>query len=526
MAYFSPEWDRKSLCPELVSIFFFTLDGALARIPRVIWLWASFVIFLISLAVSLIGAPKEIFWSSEALYLPSILIDIVREGGSLRGWSFAPTPYFFPDLPLVFLFGSVTGNAFGAILTYAIFQSLVFGGLLGRFIHSIEPKMRRSGSYSLGLLSASFLFLLAEKFPTLYYLYLPSSHTSAFLITLWIWPYLRKERVRKYLVFPILILSVFSDRILLFTLFLPAGLAWARRYGRWGVSFPLISVRFFASGALGFGLYSLSRVVLTIQSPNKIATGESFTLWWSDWIDSILNLELQGIFLILALVTAFWSLAKSREWGHSLAFAGYFQIILIFLPPLAGLYSGPTGIKLSLPAFTLVPVLFGVLVSLPRPEFGTNARNIALLGAILGLAFFSIFHRNPDTLWGLQGFPKPNEASCIDDLKETDSFVFVISEPQKARRIFAYSDKRALAYPVDFSTLEGLHAISNREWFLFPPEGPIGVIPEGLGEHRIRSFYGEPSRILTCPKGKDSLWIYENTDKIREFLQRPFQKTK
>lgn len=491
-----------------------------------IWLWISSGIFAISLAISLLGAPKEIFWNTDALYLPSILIDVIRDGGSLRSWSFAPTPYFFPDLPLVFLFGSLTGNAFGAIFLYAVFQALFFAWALGRYLSAIEPKATKPQSYSLALLSLSFFFLVAERFPLLYNFFLPSLHISAFFAALWIWPFLTREKVRKYLVFPILILFTASDRILVFELFLPAALAWARRYGRWGISFPLISVRFFASGAIGIGLYSFSRIFLSISSPNKIPTGESVTLWWGDLLDSLLTGDLQGIFLVFAILTGLWCLAKSKEWGHGLAFSGYSQILLVFLPPLAGLYAGQNGFKISLPAILMTPALIGVLVAFRNPKFASNARNFALLGSILGLGIFSAWNRGSEAYLHFFEIPKPKEAICLDLLKETESFVFVVSEAQKARRIFAYSEKRVFAYPIDFSTLEGAQTISNREWYLFAPEGPIGVIPEGLGEYRIRSFYGEPSKIVSCPNAAGTVWIYEETSRIREFLQRPFQKTK
>lgn len=493
-----------------------------------VWLWTSIIIFLVSLIFSLFTAPKEIFWNMEALYLPSVLIDVLRDGGSLRTWSFAPTPYFFPDLPIVFIFGYITENVFRTLTFYAIFQTSLLAYLLGKFVRAMEPKMPRPQSYVFSLLSLSSILLIAEKFPLLYFLYFPSVHISAFLTTLWIWPYLRREKVKipKYSIFPLLSILTLSDRILILELYLPAALSWARRYGRWGTSFPLISIRFFATGLIGLGLHSLIKIFLAINSPKKLSTLESISHWWSDFFASILSLKLSGVFLLFAILGGVLCLRKGKESGHSYGFLGYFQLSLCLLPPLLGLYSGENSLKYSIPAIVMVPVLFGILPSVQNQNYLSHSRNFAFLGLLFGLGVFAIFGEGEAQFRDPSESIRPPETVCVDEWKEKDSFVFVLSEPRKARRILAYSEKRVLAYPIDFSTLEGSYSVSNKEWFLFPPEGPIAILPDGLGESRIKSFYGEPTRVLHCESGSGKIWVYEDNAKIRDFLQRPVQKTK
>lgn len=493
-----------------------------------VWLWTSIIIFLVSLIFSLFTAPKEIFWNMEALYLPSVLIDVLRDGGSLRTWSFAPTPYFFPDLPIVFIFGYITENVFRTLTFYAIFQTSLLAYLLGKFVRAMEPKMPRPQSYVFSLLSLSSILLIAEKFPLLYFLYFPSVHISAFLTTLWIWPYLRREKVKipKYSIFPLLSILTISDRILILELYLPAALSWARRYGRWGTSFPLISIRFFATGLIGLGLHSLIKIFLAINSPKKLSTLESISHWWSDFFASILSLKLSGVFLLFAILGGVLCLRKGKESGHSYGFLGYFQLSLCLLPPLLGLYSGENSLKYSIPAIVMVPVLFGILPSVQNQNYLSHSRNFAFLGLLFGLGVFAIFGEGEAQFRDPSESIRPPETVCVDEWKEKDSFVFVLSEPRKARRILAYSEKRVLAYPIDFSTLEGSYSVSNKEWFLFPPEGPIAILPDGLGESRIKSFYGEPTRVLHCESGSGKIWVYEDNAKIRDFLQRPVQKTK
>ncbi|GBF40419.1 hypothetical protein LPTSP1_34370 [Leptospira johnsonii] len=174
----------------------------------------------------------------------------------------------------------------------------------------------------------------------------------------------------------------------------------------------------------------------------------------------------------------------------------------------------------------MVPVLFGILPSIKNQNYLSHSRNFAFLGLIFGLGVFAAFGEEGALFRDPRESIRPPETVCVDEWKEKDSFVFVLSEPRKARRILTYSEKRILAYPIDFSTLEGSYSVSNKEWFLFPPEGPIAVLPEGLGESRIKSFYGEPSRVLDCESGNGKIWIYEDNAKIRDYLQRPVQKTK
>ncbi|WP_039948827.1 hypothetical protein [Leptospira fainei] len=491
------------------------------------WIFVSGFLFVGSLSLTLARFPVEIYWNPDALYLPTLLTDILHNGGSLRGWSLASSPYIFPDLPLVFLLSVLTKQPFWALVSFSILQASFFVWALGRFLRTLEPQVPAKYSYSFSLLTASFLLLVSEKFPILYLFLLPAMHTSAFLATLWAWPYLYNERTPRFFFFPILSLLVMSDRILLLELYLTAALAWTRRYGSWGTIFPQLSLRFFLSGVLGFGLHTFLRTFLSMEASSKISVIESFRRISEDLIRWASQGDLPGIFFILAVIAGIWALFRGKERGFSFGFAAYLQLILLGIAPMAGLYTDEYSLRYCVPAFYLAPALFGTLILSRDLGKRKNSRNFAMLGIIIGLSSLMLLGPLiPEGSWGFQGIPKPPEVKCVDSLSETENFVLVLTDGKKAKRILVYSDKNVRALSVDFSTLEGSHSLSNREWYIFPPEGPFAVLPEGLGEARIRSFYGEPTKILECPNTKKRVLIYEDTVKIRTLLQRPFQKTK
>lgn len=492
------------------------------------WIFISSILFLLSLAATLIRCPVEIYWNPDVLYLPTVLTDVLQNGGSLRSWSLASSPYLFPDLPLVFLSSVIAGHPFWGLVGFSVLQVCFFVWALGRFLRTLEPQVPSLYSFSYALLTVSFLLLLSEKFPILYLFLVPSMHIGAFLAALWAWPFLYNEKAPRIYFFPILSLLVLSDRFLLLELYVPAVLAWARRYGRGGPEFPQVSLRFFLSGLIGFGLHALLRTFLSMQAPNRLPVLEACKRNFEDFFHWLQHGELPGIFLFFALLTAILALFRGKERGFSFGFAGYFQLILIGIPPLTGLYSDETGLRYTVPAFYMVPALFGALVISRHLGKRKNSRNVALLGAILGLGGYTIFS-SPKPLqesWIFAGIPTPPEAKCVDELHRTEPFVAVVADGKTAKRIIVYSREKIRAISVDYSTLEGSHLLSNREWYLFPPEGPYAVIPEGLGEARIRSFYGNPDQIRECQNDKKAVWIYTEPNTIRNLLQRPFQKTK
>jgi hypothetical protein len=195
----------------------------------------TLVLFFISLFVSLALSPEGIYQNSDILYLPALALDLFRDGGNFLSWSFTPSPYFFPDFPIVSVLFMFFGNAQKALLCFAFLQTILFVVLLERFWifqreekkHNLLSKKDSRRIKSWVLLFVSFLLLAAPNFPTLYILFLPSIHASAFLVTLYVWPLLpnKLDKRQTAFLFVWIVLTIASDRILVIELVVPGILA-------------------------------------------------------------------------------------------------------------------------------------------------------------------------------------------------------------------------------------------------------------------------------------------------------------
>lgn len=146
-----------------------------------------------------------------------------------------PFPVFFPDLPIVTVLLLIFENAQKALICFALLQTILFAVLMERFwIFVREEKKGKSLSHketrrvgSWVLLLISFLLLASKNFPTLYIVFLPSIHASAFLVTLYAWPLIHKTFQKRQVWTSIvwITFTVASDRILFVELIVPGILA-------------------------------------------------------------------------------------------------------------------------------------------------------------------------------------------------------------------------------------------------------------------------------------------------------------
>lgn len=132
----------------------------------------SLILFFVSLFFSLALSPQEIYLNSDILYLPTLALDVLVDGGNFLSWSFTPSPYFFPDLPIVTVLLLIFENAQKALICFALLQTILFAVLMERFwIFVREEKKGKSLSHketrrvgSWVLLLISFLLFGLKKF--------------------------------------------------------------------------------------------------------------------------------------------------------------------------------------------------------------------------------------------------------------------------------------------------------------------------------------------------------------------------
>ncbi|EQA64094.1 hypothetical protein [Leptospira alexanderi] len=507
----------------------------------------SLILFFASLLFSLALSPQEIYLNSDILYLPTLALDVLADGGNFLSWSFTPSPYFFPDFPIVSILLLIFENAQKALICFAFLQTILFAILMERFwLFAREERkgkplsskeIRRVRSWILLLISL--LLLIAKNFPTLYIIFLPSIHTSAFLVTLYTWPLIHKtfQKRQVWILTLGIVLTVASDRILFVELIVPgilAGFLFPTQRSQtsgWKRLFPESSKILIVSGIAGLILHAILKSFLFIERSGKIPINLSLTRAAMDgtrffmeaqtWILSGFKdkIPIPAILISILIIALALSLIRIKK-SKSTAFLFFFFAILFFAPILTGLYIDEYSLRYVSPALILAPFLLLSMTEFPK-------RTLTLTIFLLFLLLLFIGQKTPQNIEN--SFYRlfrtvPQEAQCVDEISEKTPISLVISDFWTAKRIRVFSKKRIPSIHVTYRTLEGSHTISNREWYLKDYPGTVAVFTQGLGENRIQEIYGTPSGKTQC--GELKIYFYADFRKIGQTLRKPFQKTK
>ncbi|MDV6236362.1 hypothetical protein CH379_012065 [Leptospira ellisii] len=524
---------------------------------------AALILFSVSLGISLAASPEEIYLNSDILYLPALALDVFRDGGNFLSWSFTPSPYFFPDFPIVSALLFLFGNAYQALYCFAFLQILTFTVLAERFWIFVQEErigkklsIRESRSVrSWVLVLISLPLLGAARFPAFYILFLPSIHTSAFLVCLYAWPFIHQttQRRNRILLFLTILFTVASDRILFVELILPVFFAGfffpgsnpndrgAGRFDLWKRLLPENGRLVLAAGIFGLTLHSILKSFLHIERPGTIpislsldkALGDGIRFfteaaaWFRTGIvagtrsssDAAADFPVPAVAFLCYAAALCVSLSRIHR-AKSNVFLAFFFSLLFFIPIAAGSYVDEYSLRYAAPALILAPLYLGFVLGFQK-RFLTFALFVSfLIAAVAGNSLPKPFenalfrgHR-----WA------PAESACVDAIAERQGIDLAVADFWTAKRIRVFSKRKLSAVHAAYSTLEGSHTISNRDWYLRTYESPAVVIPRGLGNENTLLIYGIPEEKTAC--GDLEIWIYKNPERILQTLRRPFQKTK
>ncbi|WP_061242366.1 hypothetical protein [Leptospira interrogans] len=510
----------------------------------------SLILFLVSLLFSLAFSPEKIYLNSDILYLPTLVLDVFRDGGDFFSWSFTPSPYFFPDLPIISALLLIFENAQKALVAFAFIQTVLFLILIERFWIFAEEEIKQKSLNlketrqikSWVLVLVSFILLMTKKFPALYILFLPSIHSSAFLTSLYAWPTIHKTfQKRKIWILSLWIaFTTASDQILIVELIIPGILAGflqpqfsftteTRTDSKWKRFLPESSKILFISGIAGLILHRILKSFLFIEKPGRISIQTSImqatkdvTLFLTQaqtWILSGFqeNIPIAAILILILLISLIVGFIKIQK-TKTISFLFFFLAILFFSPILTGSYIDEYSLRYATPSLILAPFFLIFLAGFPK-RILTPLIFITFLYIIgskkitnVENAFFKLFRTIPQ------------EALCMDQITRKSPISIVISDFWTSKKIRVFSKEKIQSIHVSYGTLEGSHTISNREWYFKDAPGIIAVFTEGLGEDRVLEIYGTPFSITKC--GEKKLYLYKDHQKIKEILRRPFLKNK
>src|ERR1039457_1465158 len=201
------------------------------KIPRA-WIFVLSIALSLFLLLSLFSILTingiRIFFTSDALYLPSIYLDLFRDHNNLQGWHFNPAPNFFPDMIVYFLFMAFSGNFIVSSFLCSFMQYLAIMLTIIWIYRVIVPEI--PVLFVSGVLLFMTLFFMvtiySKDFLFTFFIISNAYHTGAFLVglicTVLTFSYLKQPKNSfLFLLFVLSFLTVVSDGLFIVLFILP-----------------------------------------------------------------------------------------------------------------------------------------------------------------------------------------------------------------------------------------------------------------------------------------------------------------
>lgn len=462
-----------------------------------------YISFLVSLLLLLLvfsnfnNGTYGFFFSSDALYLPSIYKDVFIDGYGINGWELNPAPNVFPDMLVYFLLMFVFGGNFIlASFVFSIVQYFAILYLLHKIL-SLFIEQKKSLFYvSLGnlFLSLMFLhFLVTKDIWFTFQIISNSFHLGAFIMTLWVGylsvKYIKtKSNKRLFLIGLLVFLAAFSDKlfiaqfvgtlIFISILFLITNKQYLKPF-LW-----LNVVSIVMSYLAIFIIKKIPYEIIHFGSPYSEkfdinAVKESF-IYQIKHLYEIITESWLGVFYIIILlgynISSIYIILKKKNsinkpvyWGVLILFS--YNFISFFLPSLTGSYMGfdciRYNINVYITSFVLIPFLLSIIWN----------KKVAFYASILPfvISIFFVFSnlntlKNPSQLISFY----PERTQIIDELKTEYNLKNGIGNYWYAKFCTMHSKNNLRIYSVH-SNLAKYEHVTNYRWFFETPnqETPV-----------------------------------------------------
>lgn len=452
------------------------------------------------------------FFSSDALYLPSIYKDLFQDGGNVAGWHFNPAPNFFPDMPIYFLLMFLTGNFLLSTAFFAVVQYIIIISLFRLILLQILDKevVNKLVVFSNLLLALYFVSTLTHNYLYIsFYLLINSYHTSAFTLSLlsfllWIF-YLRTGGII-YLILLVInaFLGVLSDQLMFITVVFPILLT-SIFYKKYNYQKRIIlrSVLFTLIGAvLGIFLFFFLRNNTSIHfgTPYKMFAFadilNSTKLFHKDTFSVISQLNIQTIILltsiislIIGVVISINAILQKRKFDTLsiyILFSSIFSVAVIVTPLINGNYSGIDCYRYNIYPFYLGALNFP-LYFVKSSYWFNRISNIATsvlfcFFLILIVKFFSISN--------LKSFTEfyPDKVKRIDEIAAENGLLKGVGDYWDAKYVTMFSKQNVRIYSVH-PGLEKYYHVTNENWFNADTAIFNFVFDQAMNHHAIREKF-------------------------------------
>ena len=501
------------------------------RIPYPAALVCIFGVFLLTLNDALVVLARSVLYSSDSLYLPSLLDDVVRQTSSVRGWIAPPPSCFFPDLLLLTVQRVFFGKS-ALLLSNAVVQI----GFLLLLLYLLLDESARSNRLLAALACGGFLLTFVSlRWDGLVLgpLFQPGHHAGGILVgfsCLLIYNRARIERRVLAVVPPLVCATVASDLVFVIPFVLPfaAVVALDRRRALSfrsrllllvalsvlvGLLVPRVLARL--TGIIILPGFLLGRFQEFAGLPwiegGRLSVafqeicGRPHWIWWTAFVCA----------LFPTVMTLGNVLSKSRETTRAdqvLFFAAGSAALSLFVGIAVYLLFGLLADRYSLP-FYLFPfvALACVLVRVPAGALPPAVLGVAVL--LGGARLF--FARGAELALNLAPSPL---ALCLDSQRGAYQLKGGYGDYWTAKHA-SYFRKSGFRVNQLERDLRPRFFVNNYHWYFDAPEGAEHnfIVIDRLDRKLILKRLGEPSGRFYCPGAEVFVYAGPAQPRMRRF---------
>lgn len=463
----------------------------------------------------------NVFFNSDTLYLPSIYIDIFREGGSLSGWELNPAPNFFPDMPVYFILMAIFKNFVLVSALFSILQYIFIVWLFTKLFKLLFPN--HSNSYFLVIHIFFSFFLLESLFFTesFFYTFVILSnayHMGSFVLALCCF-YLTLSYIKQsknyhiLLLFILQFLAVLSDKLFII-LFIAPLLASITMLAK-AISIKKTIILFTTSilalvcGVFTF-IYLNESDYLNICTTPLVRNIKDITTSYNTFIELMLYYSRYFgfkvfifYFFILSFGLNIYLYFKNFSQPFSLLkfylnFVLFFTIFVLSAPILSGNFLTGDQIRYNIFPFCLFPLNVSVFLAsqtkLSKLKY-YGKHIVTSLIIMLAIASFSKLN-----LKGLHSFINyyPETTKQIDSIAEKNNLHYGIAGYWDAKKITLFSKKSLVIRPVDDAIALYWH-VANINWF-YSPQVFDFIVLNSIRDTTFYSWRLKPQKFISYNK--------------------------
>ena len=446
---------------------------------------------------------KNILFSSDALYLPSLYRDFFQDGYTLNGWTLNQASNFFPDMLLFFLLNAIFGDFIIATFCYSVLQYVAIIYIFYLIFRRVKPTLHPSTFAPAIFLFASYLLLyfIDHRVWEPMLIIFNSFHNSAFIMALFcLYLFLKHLDTKSHkTLIAILVLSALSgscDKLFFICFTIPVSLSVIALYffnKDWKtLTRFLVALAIGTLLAIALWIFFKNNPYFRLYKPYGEITSEYIRHSWNMFSEQIYGfLTTHSFTMFLTYLSLFSYIAvvqyvfiktfkffKEKKQPDTMfvfqLFVLFFTPIVLFTPILSGSYDNLASLRYNYFPYLLLPFNAVVLFSnwLNKHKVFRIITNATLSSLIIG--YLLIHYPVRELGKGLECFFNfyPEKARIIDNYfsDETTLKYGVTDDYWTAKQVTMFSKKGVrLYYAWDWGE-PWLH-VTNKHWFIDQDKG-------------------------------------------------------